>query len=398
MTDLDPWRPLREQTRRAAAELRSHALSAERDPDTVVRLAGLELPLRLATLCVPREFNPFPPTADGRRYDLTRIMDQAVFFEEAAWGDMGLVLAAPGCLLSGAMVARLGDRTQQEWFYGRLVERRPSWTFLAMTEPAHGSDGAGVQAELTVSPDDSEPCRLNGTKTFIGNAARADTGVVVARTGPGPLGIRSVLVDTGTPGFTAAHLATVGLGGLLGTMTFDDVEIPRSRLLGSHLPATRRGMWGWMTAFNGLRTVVAAMGVGLARAAYEYVRDERPALHGTARHRLDAIGARIESVRRLTHRAAAAVDHNPADGALASAAKAAAARLAEDVTQESLTFFGPGARLDQPLLDKWARDALGMEFMEGTGNIQRLNVAGALLRGSLDPAGCPPATAEGVRS
>ncbi|OPG03920.1 acyl-CoA dehydrogenase [Streptomyces sp. GKU 895] len=398
MTDLDPWRPLREQARVWAAELRRHALRAERDPDAVRLLAGLELPRRLATLCIPAEFNPSPLTVDGRRYDLTRAADQVVLFEEAAWGDLGLVLAAPGCLLSGAMVARLGDRAQQEWFYGRLTEHRPTWTFLAMTEPAHGSDGAGVETALTSVAGDAAGYRLSGTKTYIGNAARAAVGVVVARTGAGPLGVRSVLVDAAAPGFTTGHLPTVGLAGVLGTMTFDRVEIPCDRLLGSHLPATRRGMWGWVTAFNVLRAVVAAMGVGLARAAYDYVREHRPSLHGTERYRLEVIAGRIESVRRLTHRAAAAVDRDPGEGMLASAAKAGAARLAEEVTTEALTFFGPGARLEHPLLDKWARDALGVEYMEGTSNIQRLNVAGALLRGGLASAGEPTAATGGGAS
>jgi alkylation response protein AidB-like acyl-CoA dehydrogenase len=42
--------------------------------------------------------------------------------------------------------------------------------------------------------------------------------------------------------------------------------------------------------------------------------------------------------------------------------------------------LGPGALLEHPLLEKWRRDAMGMEFMEGTSDIQRLNVAQGYLR------------------
>jgi alkylation response protein AidB-like acyl-CoA dehydrogenase len=75
------------------------------------------------------------------------------------------------------------------------------------------------------------------------------------------------------------------------------------------------------------------------------------------------------------------VDADPADGALASAAKARAARLAEDVTLSALEFFGTGARLENPLLDKLARDARGLEFMEGTGHVHRLLVSHHVIRG-----------------
>jgi len=57
-----------------------------------------------------------------------------------------------------------------------------------------------------------------------------------------------------------------------------------------------------------------------------------------------------------------------------------AARLAEDVTVACLEYFGPGARLDHPLLGKLARDARGVEFMEGASNVQKLIVSQDLIR------------------
>ena len=60
-----------------------------------------------------------------------------------------------------------------------------------------------------------------------------------------------------------------------------------------------------------------------------------------------------------------------------------ASRLAEEATLEALGHFGPGARLEHPLLDKLARDARGVEFMEGTANIQKLNLFTGLIQGRL---------------
>jgi acyl-CoA dehydrogenase len=87
---------------------------------------------------------------------------------------------------------------------------------------------------------------------------------------------------------------------------------------------------------------------------------------------------------------AIAVDRDPTQGHLASAAKAGAARLAERVTLAALEFFGPGSRLEHPMLDKLARDARAVEHMEGTTNIQRLIVFGGLIRGGFDPAAAQP--------
>lgn len=138
--------------------------------------------------------------------------------------------------------------------------------------------------------------------------------------------------------------------------------------------------------FNQLRPGVAAIALGIARAAHEYVRDNRRELRGAEHDAAQRLELRIEGVRRLVHRAAAEVDANPASGYLASAAKARACRLAEVATTQALGFFGVGARLDHPMLDKLARDARGVEFMEGTGNIQRLNVFTGLVQSKLPRA------------
>jgi alkylation response protein AidB-like acyl-CoA dehydrogenase len=122
------------------------------------------------------------------------------------------------------------------------------------------------------------------------------------------------------------------------------------------------------------------MGVGVARGACEYVRANRSRLSGAEQDRLDRLERRIEGVRRLTRRAAVAVDRDPLDGGLPSAAKVRAARLAEDVTLAALPFFGPGARFEHPLLDKLVRDARGVEYMEGTSDVQRLSFIGTAIR------------------
>jgi acyl-CoA dehydrogenase len=374
---------LRDHAREWAGELRPLALELERDPELIHK--HLELPgvSFLACTPIPAEYNPDPVTIGGHRFHGTGGLERVTFCEEFAAADVGMLLAAPGPSLSGVFVALLGDEAQKEWFFGRLLER-PTWTFFALTEPDRGSDAAALTSALTTAPD-GETLLLSGTKRFIGNAARADLGVVFARTRPGPLGVIAVLAETHDPGFSATPFPTVGLrGNQVSEVSFDRVEIPADRVLGRHLSPTRRGLAGAVAGFNRLRPGVAALGLGVARGAYEYVREHRRTLTGDERDRLDRLGRRIEGVRQLVRRAALALDHDdPSLGHLASAAKARAARLAEETTLEAVGFFGAGARLEHPLLDKFVRDARGTEYMEGTRNIQWLNVFQGLSQGRL---------------
>ncbi|GHJ06949.1 MULTISPECIES: acyl-CoA dehydrogenase family protein [Micromonospora] len=388
MPELDDrLRLLRRQARGWAAELRPYALDLDRDPDVVLRLLDAPAVTCAAHLQIPAAFNPTPLVLAGERFHLTAARERVVFCEEIARGDLGMMLALPGASMSGVLVAAIGDRAQQEWFYGRLLER-PTWTFFALTEPGGGTDAAGLRTRATESADGSG-WRLTGRKRYISNALRASVGVVFHRTGDGPLGLGAALVDTSSAGFTAVAVPTLGVrGAQLGALTLDAVPITDGQLLGRHLSPMRRGSWGWQRTFNLLRPTVAAMAVGLAQAACDYVREHRRALRPAERDALARTQGEIEGVRRLTRLAAVAVDSDSGSGHLASAAKLRATRLAADVSRWALRCFGPGARLDQPLLDKFARDAAALEFMEGTGNVQRLAVAAALDRGAF--AGYPP--------
>jgi acyl-CoA dehydrogenase len=207
---------------------------------------------------------------------------------------------------------------------------------------------------------------------------------VFARKGTSPLGLTAVLVETPTPGFHAEPLGMLGLrGARIGTITLDSVHVPEDRFLGRHLPPSRRGFWAFVRTFNLLRPGVAAIAVGIARAAYEYVQDNRTALSPAEQDRLADLGRRIDATRRLVCQAAVAGDANTENGHLASAAKLRASALAEDATLAACAFFGPGARTEHPLLDKLARDARSMEFLEGTTNMQRLTVFQSLRSGKL---------------
>lgn len=373
---------VRGQLREWGEDFRRHALELDADPEAIRRHFDLPAVRYLATMGIPAEYGNDPEPIAGQRVLGTTAAERVVVMEELACADAGMLVASPGPLLAGVLVSLVADEHQRRWFFERMLER-PLWTCFALTEPDSGSDAGALRTELKSKKGVG---KLNGTKRYVGNACRAQVGVVFARAKPGPLGIVATLVDIEhDPGFTAEALPMIGLrGARISAVHLDDVVVPDELVLGRHLSPTRRGMWAFVRTFNLLRPGVAAIALGMARAAYEYVVANRGPLRRDEQDRLDALRGRIDSTRALILLAASAVDRDPTDGHLASAAKVRACQLAEDATRAACGFFGSGARLAHPLLDKLVRDARGMEFIEGTANMQRLNLFQSLLTGKLD--------------
>ncbi|MCP3768073.1 MULTISPECIES: acyl-CoA dehydrogenase family protein [unclassified Streptomyces] len=374
-------RRLRHQAREFAETARSTSLELDRAPSRAAELL-LDGPLPWRQLTgLPAEYADDPLRVDGRPVYLDRCAEQVVVLEELARGDAAAVLALPGPSMSGHVVAELADPEQRDRYYRRLADR-PTWTFFGMTEPAHGSDPSSMTTVLRADGDGA--FRLDGTKRFVGNGARAGLGVVFARRNAGPLGVTAVLVDTDRRGFSASALPTSGLRGLqLSELRLCDVPVERRDVLGHGRGATRQGMWAATRTFNRFRPVVSCLALGVAQAAYDYVCEHRRRLRTDEDWAMARFAQRLTGVRALVADAARSADRDPADGTLASAAKLRATRLAEDLTTTAVGLFGPGARWDHPLLDKWVRDARAFEFMEGTGNIQRQVLAQGYLHGRL---------------
>ncbi len=369
---------LQDEIRWHADDLRAHAIAVDARPDDLtdqLTAPSVQAVRRVAMSVLYR--------APGRCLELV------VGLIEAARGDAGVVLACPGPGVAGVVVDKLADAQQRDLFVAALSDQR-SWAFCAITEPLVGSDAMRMTSELR--PAEAGDFLLSGTKRYVGNAHRGSIGVVFARTGPSPLAIRAVLVRVPAPGIRSTVLHTLGLrGAQIGELRFDDVRIPAEHLLGRHLSATRRGIWGAVEAFDTVRVQVAAMALGTALAVHDYVVAQGGPTHrasatgsvsntGPAGRRLEAFRGRIDATRQLVYRAADQIDNSHGRGHLSSLAKYEAVELARAATRTLPALLGPGALLAHPLLEKWRRDADGFEFMEGTSTIQKLNIAEGRLR------------------
>jgi alkylation response protein AidB-like acyl-CoA dehydrogenase len=302
-----------------------------------------------------------------------------VVLERAAYGDPNVVLAAPGPGLSGTVVRAIADEAQADRYYRRLAAA-PVHTFFALTEPDKGSAAGELSTTLT---EDGDGWLLNGEKRYIGNGAFADCGVVFCRRAPGPWGIEAVLVDSAAPGFTAEALPMLGLRGIrISRLRFDNVRIPRENLLGAHLRPSRRGLRGALTGLYRFRPGIAAMALGCAAAAGDYLHECRPLLPKAAQFQVDDLADRLAAVRRLTYQVAADIDHGVVDTHRIGAVKAASARVGEEMTMLVARLLGPASLVEHTWLEKLCRDVRAFEIMEGTANLHRLSIFQGLLKGT----------------
>jgi alkylation response protein AidB-like acyl-CoA dehydrogenase len=379
MIDFDTrLRAVRDVSREAAEDLRARALSIDTDPDAMD--GHLDSPVfeMVRQANTPARFRePVPGAKLPLLLDSSSCLETVVGTLELARGDAGTILACPSPALAGVFVEMLGNEEQQERFYTRLHGGR-TWTFFAMTEPGRGNDATAMETRF--ERDGNGGWLLHGKKRYIGNGARGGIGVVFGRTGRSALSIRAALVEPPVAGWHGHRLDMVGLrGAYLSELTFDAVPVPGDMLLGEHLPVTRRGMWGAIKTFNNMRIQVAAAAVGTAVAMAEYVVEHRKAAPGA-----HLMSSRVEAARELVYEAAARIDRDPERGYLSCAAKLGATRMAVEVARWAAGALGPAGLLEHPLLEKWTRDACAFEFMEGTGNIQRLHVAKGYQAGDAD--------------
>lgn len=323
--------------------------------------------------------------------------------EAASYGDTSLWIAMPGPSLAAPIIEALGTAKQQAQFYEAFLGEQPRWAAFAMTEPEAGSD---VSSMKTTARCEGDCWVLNGTKWLIGNGGRADVLVVFAsiRPGQGQFGIRGFLVDRGTSGLrTKRILPSMGLKALqLAEISFEDCRIPSENMLGGNATGWREnGFHGGIRTFNVFRPCVAAMGVGIGSAALDYVEEmihQNGCNHvgaqawNNASRKVEQIRGKIHACRLLTWRAAWLYDHGKDNALFAGMAKAFSAQISMEACLTAMDICTEAGSLPDGHLQRMFRDAKAIDLLEGTGDVQRLNVARGLLASSAAAEirrGCP---------
>lgn len=317
--------------------------------------------------------------------------------EEMAFADAAVLMSMPGPGLGAPPVRATGTAEQKERFFGIFREMNEGallWGAYGLTEPGAGSDVAGIR---TSCRKEGDAYILNGRKCFITNGARASWTVIFATVDPklGRSGHRAFVVEKGTPGFSVGKIEDkMGLrASETAELVLEECRVPVENLLGGE--AHYQSKEGFMTAmktFDNTRPLVAAMAIGIGRAAYEYARDfvkdnymlSRPLpRYAAIAERLAKVHRGLEAARMLTYKAVYLADTGQPNAMEASMAKAMAGQAAIRACIDAIEICGAHGSLkeDHALLEKWFRDIKVFDIFEGTGQIQRIVISKRILPG-----------------
>lgn len=299
-------------------------------------------------------------------------------------GTTGVIVSAHTSLCAEP-INKYGTAAQKEKYLPGLAKGEKIGAF-GLTEPGAGTDSAGQQTKAVL---DDDHYIVNGTKIFITNGGAADVFVIFAMTDKslGNKGISAFIVEKDFPGFSIGKKELkMGIRGSSTTeLVFENCIVPKENLLSME----GKGFGVAMGTLDGGRIGIAAQALGLAQGALDetvtYVKERkqfgRPiAGFQNTQFQLADMKAKVEAARLLVYKAAIAKDTQKRYSEEAAMAKLYASETAMEVTTKCVQLHGGyGYTRDYPV-ERMMRDAKITEIYEGTSEVQRMVIAGAMLK------------------
>ncbi|MDD5760432.1 MAG: acyl-CoA dehydrogenase family protein, partial [Desulfobulbaceae bacterium] len=293
----------------------------------------------------------------------------AIMCEELAWGDASLSIGALSPLLLAIPVLEFGTEEQKE-----------NWLPKFCGEKFYAATGALMERRITFEPAvlnttveiGSDSVVINGAKCNVPLADQAEQILVYATTakGGGVSAIEAVIVDRNTPGVIVGEREkNMGFNPLpLFTVTFDNVEVPKSRRLGGDSGID------YMRLMNLSRANLCAMAVGVSRASNEYAikyAKERYAFGEPIASRqsvawmLGESAMEVAGMRLMVWRTAWLLDHNEDATREASLTKMYCADKTMLITDYGVQILGGHGYIREYPVELWFRNGRGFDTMEG---------------------------------
>jgi alkylation response protein AidB-like acyl-CoA dehydrogenase len=258
---------------------------------------------------------------------------------------------------------------------------------FAFTEEGCGSDIAAIK---TMAVRDGDEWVINGAKRFSSQGAEASLMLVFLTIDPsrGLQGLRGVIIPRDTPGITVIRETEdmkLGMRFLRqSTIRFDDVRVPLDHMLG--WPNEAEGFLNGLEVLNRTRPYCMAWNIGTLRGAVDYVRDwarAQPNGFNPQRHRrieedLDQITASIDDAMRLILNAAYRADRGLPCRTEAAMAKSHIPKACDRGYRRLLQIMGSEASSEEHLVEKWYRDSITFDLVEGTSQILKITVGRAM--------------------
>ena len=335
---------------------------------------------------------PVPKELGGQGCD---ILTYAMCVEELSkvCGTTGVIVSAHTSLCVDPILT-FGTPEQKAKYVPDLASGKKLGAF-GLTEPMAGTDAQGQQTKAVL---DGDEWVLNGSKCFITNGKEADVYIVIAVTGKVEKRGRTMkeisafIVEKGTPGFTfGVKEKKMGIrGSSTYELIFTDCRIPKENLLGKQ----GKGFNIAMHTLDGGRIGIAAQALGLAEGALEttiaYVKERKQfgrsiAQFQNTQFQLADMATKVKAAQLMVSRAALKKDEYQAGANVsysveAAMAKLYAAEVAMEVTTKCVQLHGGYGYIREYDVERMMRDAKITEIYEGTSEVQRMVISGALLK------------------
>uniref|UniRef100_A0A8I6AJ45 Short-chain specific acyl-CoA dehydrogenase, mitochondrial n=1 Tax=Rattus norvegicus TaxID=10116 RepID=A0A8I6AJ45_RAT len=315
----------------------------------------------------------------------------SIALEEISRGcaSTGVIMSVNNSLYLGPILKFGSSQQKQQWI--TPFTNGDKIGCFALSEPGNGSDAG---AASTTAREEGDSWVLNGTKAWITNSWEASATVVFASTDRSRQnkGISAFLVPMPTPGLTLGKKEDkLGIrASSTANLIFEDCRIPKENLLGEP------GM-GFKIAMQTLdmgRIGIASQALGIAQAsldcAVKYAENRSLTFHllerrlmggaGLLQFKLADMALALESARLLTWRAAMLKDNKKPFTKESAMAKLAASEAATAISHQAIQILGGMGYVTEMPAERYYRDARITEIYEGTSEIQRLVIAGHLLR------------------
>ncbi|MGW0648931.1 acyl-CoA dehydrogenase family protein [Streptomyces umbrinus] len=326
---------------------------------------------------------PFPEEYGGMGGDY---MALGIVLEELARVDSSVAITLEAGVSLGAMPIHLfgTDAQKAEWL-PRLCSGEILGAF-GLTEPDGGSDAGATRTTARLDEATNEWV-INGTKCFITNSGTDITGLVTVtavtgRTEAGKPLISSIIVPSGTPGFTvAAPYSKVGWNASdTRELSFADVRVPAANLLGSE----GRGYAQFLRILDEGRIAIAALATGLAQGCVDesvkYAKERhafgRPiGANQAIQFKIADMEMKAYTARLAWRDAASRLVAGEPFKKEAALAKLHSSTIAVDNARDATQIHGGyGFMNEYPVARMW-RDSKILEIGEGTSEVQRMLIA-----------------------
>ena len=284
------------------------------------------------------------------------------------------------CFMDGA------NKIQREKYLPR-IGRGDFLVGFALTEPNSGSDAFSLRTRAAADENDYV---INGSKCFISNSGLTELYVLFTTVDPNLKreGITAFLVEKDTPGLSIGKAENkMGFrASPTSQLIFENMRVPKENLLGGIGK-------GWEIVLQSLtetRVLVAAMSLGIAQGAMEvavsYAKEREQFSQPISNFQgvsfmLADMAIQAECARALIYKIASMVDKGERkQHYYASIAKCFASDMAMKVTTDAVQVLGGYGYTKEYPVEKMMRDAKAMQIIEGTNQIQRLQIAKNLMK------------------